>query len=49
MEYVVDIQGLHLLGVETDPMVTRFFSEGEEVRMEFADGCIQVLPAKAGS
>jgi iron(III) transport system ATP-binding protein len=45
MEYVVDVNGLHLLGVETDPNVTELFPEGEPVTLRFAEGCIQVLPA----
>jgi iron(III) transport system ATP-binding protein len=49
IEYAVDVSGLLLLGVETDPMVTQLFPEGEEVTLHFAEGCIQVLPAVKNS
>jgi hypothetical protein len=45
IEYAVDVNGLLLLGVETDPTVTQLFPEGEAVTLHFAEGCIQVLPA----
>ncbi|MGE5251002.1 MAG: ABC transporter ATP-binding protein [Bacteroidota bacterium] len=45
MEYMVDVDGHLLLGVETDPNVTELFPEGEAVTLQFAEGCIQVLPA----
>jgi len=46
MEYIVDVNGLLLLGIETDPTVTELFPEGEAVTLQFAEGCVQVLPAK---
>jgi hypothetical protein len=49
MEYVVDVNGQLLLGVETDPNVTELFPEGEAVTLRFAEGCIQVLPANKNS
>jgi iron(III) transport system ATP-binding protein len=45
MEYTVDVNGLYLLGVETDPTITQLIPEGENVTLQFAEGCIQVLPA----
>jgi iron(III) transport system ATP-binding protein len=45
MEYTVDVNGLYLLGVETDPTITQLFPEGENVTLQFAEGCIQVLPS----
>jgi iron(III) transport system ATP-binding protein len=46
IEYLVDVEGQLLQGVETDPMVTELFPEGETVGVRFAEDCIQVLPAK---
>jgi len=46
IEYAVDINGLPILGVETDPRVTELFPEGEKVTLGFAEDCIQVLPAE---
>jgi iron(III) transport system ATP-binding protein len=46
IEYTVDVNGLLLLGIETDPTVNELFAEGEEVSVHFAEDCIQVLPAK---
>lgn len=45
IEYAVDVGGLLLLGVETDPTMTELFPEGDAVTLHFAEGCIQVLPA----
>jgi iron(III) transport system ATP-binding protein len=46
IEYAVDISGLSILGIETDPRVTELFPEGETVTLGFAEDCIQVLPAE---
>jgi iron(III) transport system ATP-binding protein len=45
IEYAVEISGLSILGIETDPHVTELFPEGEKVTLDFAEDCIQVLPA----
>jgi iron(III) transport system ATP-binding protein len=45
MEYVVEVNGTPILGLETDPRVTELFPEGEQVTLGFAEDCIQVLPA----
>jgi iron(III) transport system ATP-binding protein len=45
IEYVVEVNGVSILGIETDPRVTELFPEGEEVSLGFAEDCIQVLPA----
>jgi iron(III) transport system ATP-binding protein len=45
IEYVVEVNGVPILGIETDPRVTELFPEGEEVTLGFAEDCIQVLPA----
>jgi len=45
IEYVVEINGSSILGIETDPHVTQLFPEGEQVTLGFAEDCIQVLPA----
>lgn len=45
IEYVVEVNGNPILGIETDPHVTELFPEGEEVTLGFAEDCIQVLPA----
>ena len=45
IEYAVEINGTSILGVETDPHVTELFPEGEKVTLDFAEDCIQVLPA----
>jgi iron(III) transport system ATP-binding protein len=45
IEYAVEISGLSILSIETDPHVTELFPEGENVTLEFAADCIQVLPA----
>ena len=46
IEYLVEISGCMVLGIETDPRVTELFLEGEEVTLGFAEDCIQVLPAE---
>jgi iron(III) transport system ATP-binding protein len=46
IEYAVDVDGLPVLGIETDPRVTELFPEGEQVTLSFAEDCIQVLPAR---
>ena len=46
IEYVVEISGLSVLGIETDPHITELFPEGEKVTLGFAEDCIQVLPAR---
>jgi iron(III) transport system ATP-binding protein len=45
IEYAVEISGASILGIETDPHVTELFPEGEKVTLDFAEDCIQVLPA----
>ncbi|HSL29343.1 MAG TPA: ABC transporter ATP-binding protein [Anaerolineales bacterium] len=45
IEYAVDVDGVSILGTETDPHVTELFKEGETVTLGFAEDCIQVLPA----
>jgi iron(III) transport system ATP-binding protein len=51
IEYAVEINGLSILGIETDPRVTELFPDGEQITIGFAEDCIQVLPAeqKSGS
>jgi len=46
IEYLVEVSGCQILGIETDPRVVEFFQEGEEVTLDFAQDCIQVLPAE---
>jgi iron(III) transport system ATP-binding protein len=46
IEYAVEISGLSILGIETDPRVTELFPEGEKITLGFAEDCIQVLPAE---
>jgi len=46
IEYAVEISGLSILGIETDPHITELFPEGEKVTLGFTEDCIQVLPAK---
>jgi iron(III) transport system ATP-binding protein len=46
IEYAVEISGVSILGIETDPHVTELFPEGEKVTLGFAEDCIQVLPAR---
>ena len=45
IDYAVDVDGVALLGTETDPHVTELFPEGESVTLGFAEDLIQVLPA----
>jgi iron(III) transport system ATP-binding protein len=45
IEYAVDVNGVSILGTETDPHVTELFPEGENVTLGFAEDIIQVLPA----
>jgi iron(III) transport system ATP-binding protein len=45
IEYAVEVAGVLILGIETDPHVTELFPEGENVTLSFAEDCIQVLPA----
>jgi iron(III) transport system ATP-binding protein len=45
IEYVVEVSGFSILGIETDPHITELFPEGEKVTVDFAQDCIQVLPA----
>jgi iron(III) transport system ATP-binding protein len=49
IEYAVEINGLPILGIETDPRVTELFPDGEQVTIGFAEDCIQVLPAEKKS
>jgi iron(III) transport system ATP-binding protein len=49
IEYAVEINGLSILGTETDPRVTELFPDGEQVTIGFAEDCIQVLPAEKKS
>jgi iron(III) transport system ATP-binding protein len=44
IEYDVEIGGLLITGIETDPLVMDLFPEGNEVTVGFAESCIQVLP-----
>ena len=46
IEYAVEVGGVSILGTETDPHVTELFPEGENVTLNFAEDCIQVLPAE---
>jgi iron(III) transport system ATP-binding protein len=46
IEYAVDVDGVSILGMETDPHVTELFPEGEKVTLGFAEDIIQVLPAE---
>jgi iron(III) transport system ATP-binding protein len=49
IEYAVEINGLSILGIETDPHVTELFPDGEQITIGFAEDCIQVLPAEKKS
>jgi iron(III) transport system ATP-binding protein len=49
IEYAVEINGLSILGIETDPRVTELFPDGEQITIGFAEDCIQVLPAEKKS
>lgn len=44
IEYDVEVNGQLITGLESDPYVMELFSEGEQVTVGFAEGCIQVLP-----
>jgi len=46
IEYAVEVGGVLILGIESDPRVTEIFPEGEMVTLGFAEDCIQVLPAE---
>jgi len=46
IEYVVDVAGQMLTGVETDPHQMVLFQVGDTVSVSFAEDCIQVLPAE---
>ncbi len=46
IEYVVEVCGQMITGLETDPYVMELFPEGEQVTVGFAEGCIQVLPGE---
>ncbi len=46
IEYAVEVGGVSILGIETDPRVIELFPEGENVTVGFAEDCIQVLPAE---
>lgn len=45
IEYAVDVDGVSILGTESDPRVTELFPEGENITLGFAEDRIQVLPA----
>lgn len=45
IEYAVEVGEALILGTESDPHVTELFSEGENITLNFAEDCIQVLPA----
>jgi len=44
IEYDVEVNGQLITGLESDPYVMDLFTEGEQVTVGFAEGCIQVLP-----
>jgi iron(III) transport system ATP-binding protein len=46
IEYLVEVSGSLILGIETDPRVVELFQERDEVTLGFAEDCIQVLPAE---
>ncbi len=46
IEYAVEIGGVSILGTETDPRVTELFPEGENITLDFAEDCVQVLPGE---
>lgn len=46
IEYVVEVCGQLITGLETDPYVMELFPEGEQVTVGFAEGGIQVLPGE---
>ena len=45
IEYAVEVDGVSILGTETDPHIIELFPEGESVTVGFAEDTIQVLPA----
>ena len=45
IEYAVEVDGVSILGTETDPHIIELFPEGERVTVGFAEDTIQVLPA----
>jgi hypothetical protein len=45
IEYAVDVDGVDILGTETDPYASELFPEGETVTLDFAEDRVQVLPA----
>ena len=45
IEYAVEVNGVSILGTETDPHVIELFPEGENVTVSFVEDTIQVLPA----
>ena len=45
LEYVLEVNGILVLGSETDPHVTELFLEGEEVTLGLAEDGIQVFSA----
>ncbi|WKZ49530.1 MAG: ABC transporter ATP-binding protein [Anaerolineales bacterium] len=45
IEYAVEVDGVSILGTETDPHITEIFPEGESVTLDFTEDRIQVLPA----
>ncbi len=47
IEYVVDVAGQMITGVETDPHQMVLFQVGDPVSVSFAEDCIQVLPAES--
>lgn len=44
IEYDIDINGVLITGVVTDPMEMTVLPEGEKITVDFAESCIQVLP-----
>ncbi|MBA4385935.1 MAG: polyamine ABC transporter ATP-binding protein [Anaerolinea sp.] len=44
IEYDVEVNGQLITGLESDPYIMELFSDGEQVTVGFAEGCIQVLP-----
>lgn len=46
IEYDVEVSGILITGLETDPYKMDLFPVGEEVSVGYAEGCIQVLPGE---
>jgi iron(III) transport system ATP-binding protein len=46
IEYDIQVGNQLITGLEMDPYVMELFSEGEQVTVGFAEGCIQVLPGE---